>query len=121
MRCDPPHETVHPDEKMRRAIRALDERKPTRSGGLSVQAPDRFEAGVPLEVGASLPAGSADADLVLHYRHVNQAERWASTPMTGSAGHFVGRIPPEYTRSPCHLQFYVTAHSEDGLIIAPGL
>jgi hypothetical protein len=121
MRCDPPHETVHPNEEVRSVIRALDERRPTLGGGLSVQAPNRFEAGAPFEVSASLPSGSADAELVLHYRHVNQAERWASTPMTKSAGSFLGRIPAEYTRSPFHLQFYVTARSEDSLTIAPGL
>jgi hypothetical protein len=104
MRCDPPHETVHPNEEVRSVIRALDERRPTLGGGLSVQAPNRFEAGAPFEVSASLPSGSADAELVLHYRHVNQAERWASTPMTKSAGSFLAGSRPNTParRSTCN-------------------
>jgi hypothetical protein len=43
---------------------------------------------------------------ILHYRHVDQAERWTSTPMTRSGSRFEGVIPAAYTSSPYPLQYY---------------
>ena len=118
MRCDPPHETVRPDTAMQRVIHALDGRRPTASGGFAIEAAETFEAGKAFEVKAS---ATEDAALVLHYRHVNQAERWASTPMTRRGDTHIGIIPAGYTHSPFHLQFYVTAVGAGGVALAPGL
>ena len=118
MRCDPPHETVHPDTAMQRVIHAVDGRRPTASGGFAIEAAETFEAGKAFEVKAS---ATEDAALVLHYRHVNQAERWASTPMTRRGDAHIGIIPAGYTHSPFHLQFYVTTVGAGGVALAPGL
>ena len=42
----------------------------------------------------------------LHYRHVNQAERWQSAPMQPSDRLWRATIPADYTQSPYPLQYY---------------
>ena len=58
-------------------------------------APERFHPGAELVL--TLKA-AADLTAILHYRHVDQAERWTSMPMTGSGGSFTAVIPATYTR-----------------------
>ena len=58
---------------------------------------------------------------MLHYRHVNQAERWTKVAMKAADGGFAAEIPADYTRSPWHLQFYVSVGGPDGCSISPGL
>lgn len=118
LRSDAPHETVHPDASIASAIAAIDGRRPVASGALAVEASATFEAGSPLKVFAR---GIASGEVVLHYRHVNQAERWTKVVMQPGAGGFSAEIPADYTRSPWHLQFYVTVASPDGCSVSPGL
>jgi hypothetical protein len=66
-------------------------------------APQQFSPGSPLVL--SLTAGG-DVSALLHYRHVNQAERWQSMPMTRSGQGFMAAIPAGYTNSPFPLQYY---------------
>ena len=42
----------------------------------------------------------------LHFRHVNQAERWQSTVMDRKGAAYVAAIPGTYTDSPYPLQYY---------------
>jgi len=53
----------------------------------------------------SLDAAS-DLTVILHYRHVDQAERWSSMPMNRTAASFEAAIPGSYTASPYPLQYY---------------
>jgi hypothetical protein len=119
LRCDPPHETVHPDPATQRAMDLIEARLPTVSGGFSVEAPERFEAGAPLTIRAT--GDAAGGAPTLHYRHVNQAERWRSLPMRKDGSAHLAEIPADYTRSPYHLQFYVTSVEGDRVAISPGL
>ena len=66
-------------------------------------APERFHAGADLALSCK---AAADVTAILHYRHVDQAERWTSVPMTGTGGTFTGTIPAAYTASPYPLQYY---------------
>jgi hypothetical protein len=53
--------------------------------------------------------------VVLHYRHVNQAERWQSTDLRRDGEAFRGEIPAVYTVRRYALQYYFeieTAPSE---------
>lgn len=63
-----------------------------------------FHPGQPLTVSmkASTPASSAR----LHYRHVNQGERWRTMDMQSNGGTFTATIPGEYTDSPYPMQYY---------------
>jgi hypothetical protein len=64
--------------------------------------PASFHPGQPLELSLS---ASADA-VQLYYRHVNQAERWASTDMQRSQTKYTATIPGDYTNSVYSLQYY---------------
>jgi hypothetical protein len=66
-------------------------------------APERFHPGADLKL--TLKAAT-DITAILHYRHVDQAERWTSMPMSGSGGNFDAAIPAAYTASPYPLQYY---------------
>lgn len=66
---------------------------------------ETFQAGQPLVV--ALKCGSARPRRVtLHYRHVNQAERWQSVELAGRGADFHGEIPAAYTASRYVLQYY---------------
>ena len=65
-------------------------------------APARFQPGRALELDLRTTAESAR----VHYRHVNQGERWVAAAMHSSPGGFHGAIPAEYTDSPFPLEYY---------------
>jgi hypothetical protein len=58
--------------------------------------------GVALEIAVARKLSSAR----LHYRHVNQAERWTSVEMELRDNAYRSNIPAEYTDSPYPLQYY---------------
>jgi len=118
MRHEAPYRTREPDGATARAIEALAQRQPVAAGPGLVTAPASFSAGDPLTVHARLPAGT---EAVLHYRHVNQAERWQQAAMQRDGEGFAATIGGDYTNSPFHLQFYVTAAEGGRVTIAPGL
>lgn len=66
--------------------------------------PARFQPGSPLAL--AFAADKAYASVQLHYRRVNQAERWQSAPMRAAGRLWRTDIPPEYTQSPYALQYY---------------
>jgi hypothetical protein len=74
--------------------------------------PTAFHPGSELPIALSLMAGSAaPAGVTLWYRHVNQAERWKSTPMQLQGGSYHAAIPAGYTDSPYPLQYYFELRS----------
>jgi len=66
-------------------------------------APERFHPGADLTISAK---AAADVKAILHYRHVDQAERWTQVAMTAKGGSFEAVIPAAYTTSPYPLQYY---------------
>lgn len=111
-------ESVPTDNKTRTAVDLLKSRRPTRADGTGVTAPTSFVGGQPFRVSF---AGEADAAPVLHYRHVNQAERWKSMEMAKAADGYAAEIPADYTQSDYHLQFFVSLTRKGEAIITPGL
>src|ERR1019366_8252983 len=66
---------------------------------------DKFHPGQPLVV--TLDCGKATVRSVrLHYRHVNQAERWQSVELERTGTSFQGEIPATYTAHRYALQYY---------------
>ncbi|HZL49699.1 MAG TPA: hypothetical protein VFC37_01990 [Terracidiphilus sp.] len=66
-----------------------------------------FHPGKPLAVSlqashSSTPVASAR----LHYRHVNQGERWLSVDMQSGSDGYTASIPGDYTDSPYPLEYY---------------
>jgi hypothetical protein len=66
--------------------------------------PARFAPGLPLAL--EFAAEEDHASVRLHYRRVNQAERWQSAPMESIGRRWHAAIPAEYTQSPYPLQYY---------------
>ena len=52
--------------------------------------------------------------VTLHYRHVNQAERWQSAVLLQSGGEYAGEIPAAYTSSRFPLQYYFEIEAAPG-------
>jgi hypothetical protein len=60
-------------------------------------------------------------NVVLYYRHVNQADAWQVTPMKPANGGFQGTIPDSYTQSPFPLQYYFgIGKGNQGSALFPG-
>lgn len=74
-----------------------------------------FRPGKPLAVTLQAASGStAAASARLHYRHVNQGERWLSIDMQSGAGGYTASIPGEYTDSPYPLEYYFELRNGSG-------
>lgn len=80
-------------------------------------APQQFAPGEPLMLSLTV---REDVSARLHYRHVNQAERWQSLPMTLSAQGFMAAIPAGYTDSPFPLQYYFELSRPGAAWLYPG-
>lgn len=111
-------ESVVADDATKAAIAALRARRPTQSDQLAVKSAARFAGGTPFPVEIET---SAEGQPVLHYRHINQAERWKSVPMTGSGNRFSAKIPADYTGSAFHLQYFISFRRDGRSVLVPGL
>jgi hypothetical protein len=111
-------ESVQPGPAVDAAVAALKARRPTRAEPLGISAPATFAAGDPFPISVST---GADAAPVLHYRHVNQAERWKSLPMERQGAAFAAEIPADYTRSDFHLQYFISLTRQGQAVLVPGL
>ncbi len=91
--------------------RAIDEAigRPARPSIECVHTPlDAFQPGEALALSVSIPQESVEPTLalvLLHYRHVNQGERWKQVEMQGSGEVFTAAVPAEYTQSPYAMQY----------------
>jgi hypothetical protein len=72
-----------------------------------------FTPGQPLSISLAVTAG-ATSKVKLHYRHVNQAERWQSVETAGHSGRYEGTIPSDYTHSEYSLEYYFELSDEKG-------
>jgi hypothetical protein len=81
------------------------------------QPPAGFRRKQPLEIGIAAALASAR----LHYRHVNQAERYQAADMESASGQWSARIPAAYTDSPFPIQYYFTLREAAGRVtLYPG-
>jgi hypothetical protein len=84
-------------------------------------APLSFHPGQPLSLSVSVASGSKSkpASARLFYRHVDQAERWLSTPMQKSGSTYTAAIPADYTGSIYPLQYYFELQTENAACFFP--
>ncbi|MBO0912530.1 MAG: hypothetical protein J2P13_12125, partial [Acidobacteria bacterium] len=66
----------------------------------------RFVPGQPLAISLEFESGAEPVAVRLHYRHVNQAERYQSTSFAPALNRFSAVIPAAYTNSSYPLQYY---------------
>jgi hypothetical protein len=82
--------------------------------------PAAFVPGQPLDL-ALAPVEPPSVSVVrLHYRHVNQAERYVSVEMRERNGTYAATIPAAYTKSPFPLQYYFELREADRATLFPG-
>jgi hypothetical protein len=78
------------------------------------------DADVALEL--RMAAGHSASEVLCHYRHVNQAERFEIVAMERQGSVFRANIPAAYASSPYPLQYYFTLAMEPtGSAMFPGL
>jgi hypothetical protein len=100
----PPTATT-PSDKTQQAMEAATGRPNRPSVRCTHTPPASFHPGQPLTV--SLLASETPVQGVrLHYRHVDQAERWLSMEMQSGASGYSASIPGDYTSSVYPLQYY---------------
>jgi hypothetical protein len=102
-------------EAAAKAIRAATS-KPVRPAVHCTHTPsDSFHPGSALSLSLKLAPGAAAAvaSARLHYRHVNQAERWIAVDMQKDAGGFSGEIPAAYTDSLYPVQYYFELQNKE--------
>lgn len=72
-----------------------------------------FKPGRPLTLSVEAPQSAAASSAVLHYRHVNQGERWVSVEMKAEGGAYTAAIPADYTDSIYPLEYYFELRGSD--------
>jgi hypothetical protein len=73
----------------------------------------KFQAGQPVSLSLTVEK-PAIVSVRLHYRHVNQAERYQTAEMERQGSAFVARIPGAYTGSQYPLQYYFELRGPGG-------
>ncbi len=82
--------------------------------------PARYRGGEPLVL--ALSVGQPIASAAMHFRHVNQAERWQTARMEPAGGRYSATVPGEYTTEPYPLQYYFEISlSSTAATLFPGL
>jgi hypothetical protein len=98
-----PSTTPNDNPKIKAAIAEASGRPRRPQSATIHRAPTTFRRKQPLSLELTVrPQTQAQ----LHYRHVNQAERWQSTPMDRKGAAYVAMIPAEYTDTKYPLQYY---------------
>ena len=80
----------------------------------------RFSSGQPVPISLILDSGTSQR-VMMHYRHINQAERWQSVELSHSGDTFQGEIPSTYTAKRYALQYYfeVETGTAEATLIPP--
>jgi hypothetical protein len=81
------------------------------------QVPNEARSGSDLHF--TMTTSAIVTESILWYRHVNQAERWASAPMQKNGDSHSAYIPGSYTSSPYPLQYYFELHTVEAATLHP--
>jgi hypothetical protein len=111
---------MKPSDRIAQAVRDVLNPPARPQFNVNHTAPARFEPGKPLELQLSSRARPALARL--HYRHVDQAERWRTEEMRGRGVLLTAVIPADYTASSFPLEYYFELCDAQGAAaLFPGL
>jgi hypothetical protein len=88
-----------------RAIQVATGNSERPSSSCKHKSPAAFRPGQSLNLSLQVDPAQATAAL-LHYRHVNQGERWLSVEMQSGADGYTAAIPGDYTGSIYPLEYY---------------
>jgi hypothetical protein len=76
--------------------------------------PASFEAGASLVLSVTALVPDEVVSIRLHFRHVDQAERWTRVEMQGDGGSFTAAIPADYTATDFALEYYFDLAGKSG-------
>jgi hypothetical protein len=80
----------------------------------SHKPPLSFDAGAPLGLSVTALVPDEVVSIRIHYRHVDQAERWKRVEMQGDGGTFTAAIPADYTTTDFALEYYFDLAGKSG-------
>jgi hypothetical protein len=80
----------------------------------SHKPPLSFDTGAPLALAVTALVPDEVVSVRLHYRHVDQAERWKRVEMQGDGGSFTAAIPADYTATEFPLEYYFDLAGKSG-------
>jgi hypothetical protein len=84
-------------------------------------APGTFFPGRDLELTLSVQEPASPSSVRIHYRHVNQAERYEVADMRPYGGAYRATIPAAYTGGRFPLQYYFELRPDPGVaLLYPG-
>ena len=104
-------------DSTRRAIQAVADRPVRSAVDCAHAAPAGFRPGAPLALSLAVAQAAMEAEVstvYLHYRHVNQAERWKQMEMQHDDTTFASAIPADYTESPYAMAYYFEFRGQSG-------
>ena len=101
------------------AIAAVQARPQRAAPGCRHMPAKTFRPGEPLELALSFPR-EGSRTVLLHYRHVNQAESWRNAEMQWRDRAYRATIDKDYTRSLYPLQYYFEIKEDKAKTIYPG-
>ncbi len=106
-----------PSPKTKALIDAAQQRPVRATVNCRHTPPAKFTPGSPLEILLDTP--DQLSSVRLHYRHVNQAERYQLLDMQAKSGRFHAAIPAAYTNSKYPLQYYFELHRGNDVLLFP--
>jgi hypothetical protein len=118
-----PAKTAGPDSAVpiEHALREVLAPRPRPAFAPQHEPAERFRPGEPLQIALNL-RGRAASKVVLHYRRVNQAERWQTAMMREANAEFRAQIPASCTQTQFPLQYYMEINAgTKGTALYPGL
>jgi hypothetical protein len=90
--------------------------------GVRHEPPAGYERGEPLTIAVELADAPEVEEVVLHYRHVNQAERFRTAPAAITGGRAEVAIDADYTASNYSIMYYLELGLRSGeRLLFPGL
>ena len=113
--------TPEPMQNVRTAIDEALGRPRRESIECSHIPPVDFDPQQELELSLTLPQAQVPISVLLHYRHVNQAERYQSAQMRSDGAKARATIPPSYTDSAFPIQYYFEVRRNGRAWLYPGL
>lgn len=99
-------------ESVKLAVREATGRPVRTKASVKHSGPEGYKPGNPITIEISLDR--KPSTVLMHYRHVNHAERFIASGMTFNGSSYQATIPAEFTTSEYPLQYYFEFKDEQG-------
>ena len=99
-------------ESVKLAVREATGRPVRTKASVKHPGPEGYKPGNPITIEISLDR--KPSTVLMHFRHVNHAERFMTSGMTFNGSSYQATIPAEFTTSEYPLQYYFEFNDEQG-------